>query len=227
MKSFEDVISYKFNNKSLLETALTHSSFVNENRKYASEDYQRLEFLGDSVLGFLTAEYLFSKENITEGIMTRMRSELVSEKALYEVAKAIDLGKYIRIGKGEEHMGGRERPSVLSDIVESVTAAIYLDSGMDAAKDFVMRFVLNDVHMASAEVSDDYKSALQELIQHDPSNILSYELIEEKGPDHSKTFTFAALLNGEVVGTGSGSTKKSAEQAAARNALEKLYDERP
>jgi ribonuclease-3 len=227
MKSFEDVISYKFNNKSLLETALTHSSFVNENRKYASEDYQRLEFLGDSVLGFLTAEYLYSKENITEGIMTRMRSELVSEKALYEVAKAIDLGKYIRIGKGEEHMGGRERPSVLSDIVESVTAAIYLDSGMDAAKDFVMRFVLNDVHMASAEVSDDYKSALQELIQHDPSNILSYELIEEKGPDHSKTFTFAALLNGEVVGTGSGSTKKSAEQAAARNALEKLNDERP
>ena len=227
MKSFEDVISYKFNNKSLLETALTHSSFVNENRKYASEDYQRLEFLGDSVLGFLTAEYLFSKENITEGIMTRMRSELVSEKALYKVAKAIDLGKYIRIGKGEEHMGGRERPSVLSDIVESVTAAIYLDSGMDAAKDFVMRFVLNDVHMASAEVSDDYKSALQELIQHDPSNILSYELIEEKGPDHSKTFTFAALLNGEVVGTGSGSTKKSAEQAAARNALEKLNDERP
>ena len=227
MKSFEDVISYKFNNKSLLETALTHSSFVNENRKYASEDYQRLEFLGDSVLGFLTAEYLFSKENITEGIMTRMRSELVSEKALYEVAKAIDLGKYIRIGKGEEHMGGRERPSVLSDIVESVTAAIYLDSGMDAAKNFVMRFVLNDVHMASAEVSDDYKSALQELIQHDPSNILSYELIEEKGPDHSKTFTFAALLNGEVVGTGSGSTKKSAEQAAARNALEKLNDERP
>jgi ribonuclease-3 len=227
MKSFEDVISYKFNNKSLLETALTHSSFVNENKKYASEDYQRLEFLGDSVLGFLTAEYLFSKENITEGIMTRMRSELVSEKALYEVAKAIDLGKYIRIGKGEEHMGGRERPSVLSDIVESVTAAIYLDSGMDAAKDFVMRFVLNDVHMASAEVSDDYKSALQELIQHDPSNILSYELIEEKGPDHSKTFTFAALLNGEVVGTGSGSTKKSAEQAAARNALEKLNDERP
>ena len=227
MKSFEDVISYKFNNKSLLETALTHSSFVNENRKYASEDYQRLEFLGDSVLGFLTAEYLFSKENITEGIMTRMRSELVSEKALYEVAKAIDLGKYIRIGKGEEHMGGRERPSVLSDIVESVTAAIYLDSGMDAAKDFVMRFVLNDVHIASAEVSDDYKSALQELIQHDPSNILSYELIEEKGPDHSKTFTFAALLNGEVVGTGSGSTKKSAEQAAARNALEKLNDERP
>ena len=226
MKSFEDVISYKFNNKSLLETALTHSSFVNENRKYASEDYQRLEFLGDSVLGFLTAEYLFSKENITEGIMTRMRSELVSEKALYEVAKAIDLGKYIRIGKGEEHMGGRERPSVLSDIVESVTAAIYLDSGMDAAKDFVMRFVLNDVHMASAEVSDDYKSALQELIQHDPSNILSYELIEEKGPDHSKTFTFAALLNGEVVGTGSGSTKKSAEQAAARNALEKINDER-
>lgn len=226
MKSFEDVISYKFNNKSLLETALTHSSFVNENRKYASEDYQRLEFLGDSVLGFLTAEYLYSKENITEGIMTRMRSELVSEKALYEVAKAIDLGKYIRIGKGEEHMGGRERPSVLSDIVESVTAAIYLDSGMDAAKDFVMRFVLNDVHMASAEVSDDYKSALQELIQHDPSNILSYELIEEKGPDHSKTFTFAALLNGEVVGTGSGSTKKSAEQAAARNALEKLNDER-
>ena len=227
MKSFEDVISYKFNNKSLLETALTHSSFVNENRKYASEDYQRLEFLGDSVLGFLTAEYLYSKENITEGIMTRMRSELVSEKALYEVAKAMDLGKYIRIGKGEEHMGGRERPSVLSDIVESVTAAIYLDSGMDAAKDFVMRFVLNDVHMASAEVSDDYKSALQELIQHDPSNILSYELIEEKGPDHSKTFTFAALLNGEVVGTGSGSTKKSAEQAAARNALEKLNDERP
>lgn len=227
MKSFEDVISYKFNNRSLLETALTHSSFVNENRKYASEDYQRLEFLGDSVLGFLTAEYLYSKENITEGIMTRMRSELVSEKALYEVAKAIDLGKYIRIGKGEEHMGGRERPSVLSDIVESVTAAIYLDSGMDAAKDFVMRFVLNDVHMASAEVSDDYKSALQELIQHDPSNILSYELIEEKGPDHSKTFTFAALLNGEVVGTGSGSTKKSAEQAAARNALEKLNDERP
>ncbi len=226
MKSFEDVISYKFNNKSLLETALTHSSFVNENRKYASEDYQRLEFLGDSVLGFLTAEYLYSKENITEGIMTRMRSELVSEKALYEVAKAIDLGKYIRIGKGEEHMGGRERPSVLSDIVESVTAAIYLDSGMDAAKNFVMRFVLNDVHMASAEVSDDYKSALQELIQHDPSNILSYELIEEKGPDHSKTFTFAALLNGEVVGTGSGSTKKSAEQAAARNALEKINDER-
>ena len=227
MKSFEDVISYRFNNKSLLETALTHSSFVNENRKYATEDYQRLEFLGDSVLGFLTAEYLYSKENITEGIMTRMRSELVSEKALYEVAKAIDLGKYIRIGKGEEHMGGRERPSVLSDIVESVTAAIYLDSGMDAAKDFVMRFVLNDVHVASAEVSDDYKSALQELIQHDPSNILSYELIEEKGPDHSKTFTFAALLNGEVVGTGSGSTKKSAEQAAARNALETINDERP
>jgi len=227
MKSFEDVISYSFKNKSLLETALTHSSFVNENRKLASEDYQRLEFLGDSVLGFLTAEYLYSKETVTEGIMTRMRSELVSEKALYEVAKALNLGSYIRIGKGEEHMGGRERPSVLSDIVESVTAAIYLDSGMEAAKDFVMRFVLNDVHMASAEVSGDYKSALQELIQHDPSNTLNYELIEEKGPDHSKTFAFAALLNGEVVGTGSGSTKKSAEQAAARNALERINDERP
>ncbi len=217
--SFENKIGYSFKNKKLLEVALTHSSYANENRIQA--DNERLEFLGDSVLGFVTAEYLFSEfKTQPEGKLTNLRAAVVCEKSLFKFAEKISLGDYILMGKGEEHTGGRNRPSIVSDAFEAVIAAMYLDGGMEAVKPYILGFIKDAV---KREVNfKDNKSLLQEEVQKSKGNVLNYEETGETGPDHDKVFNFVVKLNGEVIGNGSGKTKKEAEQAAAGNALIKL-----
>ncbi len=216
MKELERNIGYSFKNKELLRLALTHSSYANE--KSLKEDNERLEFLGDSVLGFITAEYLFSLlKQKAEGDLTKLRANAVCEKSLAGFAAEIDLGDYILLGKGEKMTGGRERPSILSDAFESVIAAIYLDGGIEEAKKFVLRFVSEST--TDTVQATDYKTLLQEIIQKNPDEHLSYRLVAESGPDHHKEFTVEVYLNSNCIGTGTGFSKKKAEQAAAREAL--------
>ena len=216
MKDLEKKLGYRFRDPALLELALTHSSYANE--KGAHRDNERLEFLGDSVLGFITAEYLFSTMPATpEGELTKLRSAAVCEKSLAVFANSLGLGDYLRLGKGELMSGGASRPSILSDAFESVIAAIYLDGGMAAAKEFVLRFI----RTAETDVSavTDYKTKLQEIVQQNPDEQLRYVLAAEAGPDHDKTFTVEVYLNSNCIATGEGHSKKKAEQAAAREAL--------
>ncbi len=216
MKELERKIGYCFKDKELLRLALTHSSYANERDR--KEDNERLEFLGDSVLGFITAEYLFSVlKNKAEGDLTKLRANAVCEKSLAGFAREIDLGDYILLGKGEKMTGGNQRPSILSDAFESVIAAIYLDGGMDEAKKFVLRFVSEST--TDTAQATDYKTLLQEIIQKNPDEHLTYRLVAESGPDHHKEFTVEVYLNSNCVGTGTGLSKKKAEQAAAREAL--------
>ena len=184
---------------------------------------ERLEFLGDSILGMLVADYLYRTfPNRPEGELTRMRADMVCERSLAVVAARLDLGKHLLLGKGEEQGGGRGRESILADAVESVIAACYLDGGMEAAKSFVQKFVLDHVPV-NRPYNMDYKTALQEKVQQKKNQIISYVLVGESGPDHDKHFEVQLRLNDQVVGTGSGSSKKRAEQDAARVALEALY----
>ncbi len=216
MKELEEALGYRFRDPGLLRLALTHSSYGNEQGDHRNNE--RLEFLGDSVLGFITAEYLFrSFPNEPEGELTRRRANAVCEKTLASFAGSVDLGRYLRLGKGEKHMGGAGRPSILSDAFESVIAAIYLDGGMEEAKRFVLRFV-SAAREESAAVTD-YKTALQEVVQQNPDVQLRYVLAAESGPDHDKTFTVDVYLNSNRIGSGEGHSKKKAEQAAAREAL--------
>ena len=219
---FEEKLGYSFKDKSLLELALTHSSFANENK--LKKNNERFEFLGDSVLGFVTAEYLFNEfKNRPEGEMTKLRAAVVCEKSLFKFAEQIDLGKYILLGRGEDSTGGRNRPSVVSDAFEAVIAAIYIDGGMEAVKPYILRFIKDAVKRETS--FKDNKSLLQEEIQKVKGNTLAYEEVGEEGPDHDKTFVFRVKLNGEVIGEGKGKSKKEAEQNAAGNALDKLHDE--
>ena len=206
MTELEKAIGYQFKDKSLLDRALTHSSYANEVlREY--KDNERLEFLGDSVLGFITAEYLFSRhEDFHEGELSKLRSYAVCEKSLFEFAKTIGLGDYIKLSHGEDMTGGRNRPSVLSDAFEAVIAAIYLDGGIDEAKKFVLRFVAPYVEKKPS--FKDYKTILQEMVQSQGSHELSYRIIEEKGPDHCKEFVMACYINGKQIGMGTGRSKK-------------------
>ena len=223
MDKLEEKIGYRFQNRELLLTALTHSSFANERHSDALPCYERLEFLGDSILGLVTAEFLYRHTPpLPEGSMTRLRAELVCEQALHKVALELDIAPYMRLGRGEEHTGGRQRPSVLADMVESIIAALYLDSGMDEARRFVMEKVLKDAEISEDHRSKDYKTELQELVQRQPNRRIVYEMIGESGPDHNKTFSFRVSINGEPVGEGSGRSKKEAEQMAALRALEVL-----
>ena len=222
MNKLEEKIGYSFKNKELLTTALTHSSYTNE-RHDSLDCYERLEFLGDSILGVVTAEFLYlRKPKLPEGRMTRLRAELVCEVSLHKVALSLGIGQYMRLGKGEERTGGRERTSILSDMVEAIIAAIYLDSGMEEAKKFIMDKILKDAEITDQHRSADYKTALQELVQRDSESRIEYELIGESGPDHDKRFTFCVKVNGEIAGEGTGRTKKEAEQLAAQKALEEL-----
>ena len=223
MQNLEAKIGYNFRDRSLLLTALTHSSYANERHSDNSESYERLEFLGDSILGYLTADFLYRYQPpIPEGRMTRLRAELVCEASLHQIAQRLDLGAYMRLGKGEERTGGRERPSILADMVESLIAAMYLDSGsLDAPRAFVHRQLLQKAEIGELHRSADYKTELQELVQRRPNRHISYEMIGETGPDHDKTFTFRVSVNGVPVGEGSGRSKKEAEQMAARQALER------
>lgn len=205
---------YTFKNEELLKTALSHSSYANEHK---TESNERLEFLGDSVLSIIVSEYLFSRfPDIDEGELTKMRASLVCEKSLAGFAEKIGLPDMLLLGRGEMAMGGNKRPSIVSDAFEAVLAAIYLDGGMKAAKSFVLRFIQKH-HVTGA--FKDYKTALQEVIQKNPEEQLSYQLINESGPEHDKQFTVEVHLNSNVIGTGVGHSKKNAEQMAAREAL--------
>ncbi len=216
---FEEKIGYKFKNKELLKTALTHSSYANENK--LPHDNERLEFLGDSVLGFVTAEYLFSEyKRRPEGVLTKLRASVVCEKTLFKFSEKISLGEYMLMGRGEENTGGRNRPSIVSDAFEAVIAAMYLDGGMEVVKPYILSFIKDAV---KKEVDfKDNKSLLQEEIQKIKGNSISYEEMGEFGPDHEKVFRFSVKINGKVAGIGEGKSKKEAEQAAAGDALSKL-----
>ena len=225
MTALEERLGYSFRNRALLETALTHSSYANENRASGIVCNERLEFLGDSVLGVTVADFLYRHfPDMPEGRMTRLRAELVCEQSLHRVALELHLGDYLRLGKGEEHNGGRKRASILSDAVEAVIAAMYLDAGMETAAGFIHRCLLDDVRAIEPPPFTDYKTSLQELVQRHSGQVLSYELVGEEGPDHAKTFRVQVCLNGDPIGRGIGRTKKEAEQAAAANALEALRE---
>ena len=222
IKELEASIGYRFQNITLLQNALTHSSYANEHWHNSLMSNERLEFLGDSVLGMVVATYLYANfPDRPEGELTRMRADMVCEQALSAVADRIHLGDHLMLGHGEEQGGGRRRVSILADAVESVIAACFLDGGMDAAKGFIDRFVLCDVPVTKLH-NADYKTALQELVQKKKGQTLSYVLSGETGPDHDKRFEVEVRLNDEVVGRGIGSSKKRAEQNAARAAMESL-----
>ena len=219
MKQLEEKLGYKFKNRALLLNALTHSSYANENREEGVPSNERLEFLGDSVLGFTAAKHLYAVEpSLPEGKMTRLRAELVCEHSLYGVARELDLGAYLRMGHGEEKNGGRQRASILADATEAVIAAIFLDGGIEAAVSFVERMVLSP-EAVKAHHASDYKTELQELVQRKPDQQLKYTDAGESGPDHNKTFLVEVRLNSNVIGTGEGHSKKQAEQMAAKQAL--------
>ena len=223
MEELEQKLGYQFRDRALLSEALNHSSYANEHRALGEQSNERLEFLGDSVLGFVTAEFLFElHRDLPEGDLTRQRAALVCEQSLYEVAKMLDLGKYLKLGKGEDAGGGRTRPSILADATEAVFAAVYLDGGIEAASALIHRVLLDKEGEHAEELMQDYKTALQELVQRKSGQALSYRMVGESGPDHNKTFTAEVWLNGEGVGTGSGHSKKEAEQAAAHAALREL-----
>jgi len=217
MTDLENNIGYTFKNKTLLETALTHSSYKNE--RNLKECYERLEFLGDSVLGMLTAEMLFATNlNLSEGELTKRRAMIVCEPSLVNAANILELGTFLRVGKGEENTGGRQRPSILADLVEAVLAAVYLDGGLENAR------ILAKTHIFPATLQKtvtDYKTILQEKAQNRGEQV-SYHLIGEEGPPHKKRFTAEARIEGKPMGSGTGTSKKEAEQAAAQCALERL-----
>ena len=219
MKSLEEKLQYSFKNKKLLINALTHSSYANETRDGISSN-ERLEFLGDSVLSIVVSEYIYKQfSNLPEGELTKLRASLVCEKSLCSFSKELNLGEYLRLGKGEEKGGGRERPSILADAFEAVLAAIYLDGGFENAKTHVMRFVKDELKHTDDEVFKDYKTALQEIIQRNPEESVTYILTGESGPDHDKVFEVEVKLNSNTIGRGKGKSKKQAEQFAAKEAL--------
>ena len=222
IKDLEAALGYKFQNITLLQNALTHSSYANERWHNSLLSNERLEFLGDSILGMVVAEYLYTHfPDRPEGELTRMRADMVCETSLAQIANRLGLGEHLLLGHGEERFGGRNRASILADAVESVIAASFLDGGMAAAEGIITRFVLCDVPVSRLH-NTDYKTALQELIQQKKNQVLRYQLVGESGPDHDKQFTAQVLLNEQVIGEGTGSSKKRAEQDAARAALEKL-----
>ena len=227
MRELEKKLNYTFRDPGLLGEALSHSSYANEHRSAGLRSNERLEFLGDSVLGFVTAEFLFLQHpDLPEGDLTRIRAALVCEQSLYEVARKLDLGRYLKLGRGEEAGGGRERTSILADATEAVFAAVYLDGGIGAASTLIHRVLLDaEKEEVVEERRRDYKTALQELVQRQADQVLTYRMIGEEGPDHDKTFLAEVLLNGIQVGTGSGHSNKEAEQSAAKAALRKLEAE--
>lgn len=220
MEQFEQIIHYEFKNKKLLQEALSHSSYANENKKNLNSN-ERLEFLGDSVLSIVVSQHIFEHfKHLPEGELTKIRASLVCEKALFVFAQQIDLGDYILLGKGEEHTGGRERPSILADAFEAVIAAIFLDGGLEAARKHILSFIPKDIDIKKSVAFNDYKTMLQEIIQQNPEEKIEYVTKGQSGPDHDKAFVVQVCLNSNVIGNGTGRSKKAAEQMAAKEALE-------
>ncbi|MBQ7504033.1 MAG: ribonuclease III [Ruminococcus sp.] len=221
MKEFEKLIDYNFNNRKLLQQALTHSSYANEHRGRNIKHNERLEFLGDAVLSIVVADYIYANcPDLPEGELTKLRSALVCEKALYKFGKMIKLGSFLYFSKGEKNGGGADRPSIVADAFEAVIAAIYLDGGMEPAKKHILRFVVPEINNQNQKPFKDYKTTLQEIVQKNPGEKIEYILTSESGPDHNKHFVFEVHLNSNVIGKGGGRSKKEAEQNAAREALE-------
>lgn len=223
MELLEERIGYRFNDRSLLKQALTHSSFTNEQKIRRTQNYERLEFLGDAVLELVSSEFLFREHGeMSEGELTKLRASMVCEPSLAFCARDLELGKFMLLGKGEENTGGRRRDSIVSDVMEALIGAIYLDGGMGAAKVFIDRFVLSDLE--DKRLFYDSKSNLQELVQGKLKKELEYDLLEESGPEHDKLFRVSVRMGSETLGTGEGRTKKAAEQQAAYRALLLLRD---
>lgn len=223
IESMEEILRYEFKDKKLLRQALTHSSYAaNQN---TGNDNERLEFLGDAVLELSVSDYLYrTYPDLHEGHMTRMRACLVCENALYQAAKRLNIGEYLLMSYGEEQSGGREKPTILSDAIEALIAALYIDGGFDAARKFIMDFTRDNVESNAVEVmTQDYKTALQEYVQRKyRGSTIRYKVAGEEGPDHKKTFHMQVLMDNEVLGEGHGGSKQSAGQEAARNALKRL-----
>jgi len=216
----QEKLGYGFNNIKLLEVALTHSSYANEKKLGKFSSNERMEFLGDAVLEMTVSNIIYSKSKLPEGQMTKLRAELVCEKSLAALAQEFDIGSYIRLGRGEEKGGGRGRASILADAMEAVIAAMYLDSGFHTVSEFISNNLVKDIK-PSGIVNTDYKTALQEIIQGKGGQVLSYHIVDESGPDHMKFFSVEVCLDGEAIGRGDGKSKKEAEQAAAKFALQK------
>ena len=224
LEKFQKNIGYAFENKALLRTALTHSSFLNENREKGRKSNERLEFLGDAVLGLVIGQYLFeTNPDVHEGILTKARAATVCENTLAQIADEIELSDYLIMGKGELRNGGNKRKSSLSDATEAVIAAIYLDSGLESARAFILKYFskLADNAVLGKNISDDYKTKLQEYVQKEDGHF-SYKLTGEKGPDHDKEFLVELYINNKLISSGVGNSKKNAEQQAAKKALEIL-----
>jgi ribonuclease-3 len=218
LERLEEKIGYCYKKKELLQQALTHSSFANEQKINKSKDYERLEFLGDAVLELVSSEFLFhNNPDLSEGKLTKLRASMVCEPSLAFCARDLELHEYIRLGKGEEMTGGRHRDSIISDVMEAVIGSLYLDGGFQTAHDFIHRFILSDLE--NKILFYDAKTVLQEMIQETPQGSLNYRLIKEEGPDHDKSFMFEAYINGKPVSQGIGRTKKAAEQQAAYEAI--------
>lgn len=221
LSKLQNTIGYRFNDESLLTLALTHSSYVNEHGKTHADCNERIEFLGDAVLELASSDFLYKKNSsVSEGQLTKVRASLVCEMALAEVARSIGLGEYILLGKGEDASGGRFRDSILSDALESVIGAIYLDGGFTSAKDFVEKYVMKD--METRHLFFDSKTILQEIAQGKGLGEIKYELVSSSGPDHDKTFSSRVLVGGIEMGNGTSHTKKLSEQKAAFEAINKI-----
>ncbi|MBP5303954.1 MAG: ribonuclease III [Clostridia bacterium] len=216
LSALMDALGYTFQNQELLEQALTHSSYANEHGIPSNE---RLEFLGDSVLNLIAGEYLFSLDDSDEGSLSKRRASIVCEKALASYSAEMHVGDYLLLGKGERSSGGAQRESTLEDAFESIVAAIYLDGGMEAARQFALPRLQQELQTKKQHRFNDYKTLLQEIIQQNPEEKLQYVLVNESGPDHNKKFTVEVHLNSNVIGHGKGKSKKEAEQLAAKEAL--------
>ena len=221
LRELEEIIGYKFKNRHYLEQAMTHSSYANEKNLGKLGCNERLEFLGDAVLELISSDFLYGEfPKVPEGELTKKRASLVCEPSLAYCAREFGLPQFLMLGKGEDMTGGRNRDSIVSDATEALLGAIYLDGGFANAKEFVLRFILNDIE--HKQLFYDSKTILQEIVQEDGSGAVEYPLIREEGPDHNKSFTVKAVVNGTVCGQGTGHTKKAAEQAAAYEALRRL-----
>lgn len=221
LKLLQNKINYSFKNEELLRHALAHSSYANEHRVEVPGSNERLEFLGDSILGLIAAEYLFTHyKHLPEGNLTKMRALLVCENSLFGFAKEFDLGSHLLLGHGEELAGSRKRPSIVSDAFEALLAAIYLDGGLEAAKTFALPYLIRGAEEISEHTRNyDYKTTLQEIAQQNPGELIQYKLIQASGPDHAKVFEVHCFLNSNLLGKGTGKSKKEAEQMAAKEAL--------
>ncbi|WP_077367394.1 ribonuclease III [Anaerosalibacter sp. Marseille-P3206] len=225
LSKFEEVIDYKFKDITILNRALTHSSYANEHKKSSISYNERLEFLGDSVLSLIVSDYIYKKyPDYPEGDLTKLRAAVVCELALAYIAKNLKLGDYLLLGKGEEATGGRDRTSILADALEALIGAIYLDRGLEASKQFVINLLENEIIQAAKEgdLFTDYKTKLQETLQKTSKSKIEYKIEKEVGPDHDKKFYMSAIINSEVCGRGWGRNKKEAEQMAAKEVLNRM-----